>query len=68
MNQTAGLLRRDMGLTAPDDFYDRLIRAHEGLSDEASQLLNARLLFLLANHIGDDAVLEEAITAARAGV
>jgi len=48
-----------------DDFYEALIRAHEGLSDEQSQALNARLILTLANHIGDLQVLREAIERAR---
>jgi hypothetical protein len=51
--------------TPGDDFYDALITAHRGLSDEQSELLNARLLLLLANHIGDLGVLREAIELAR---
>jgi hypothetical protein len=54
--------------TPGDDFYDALIAAHRGLSDEQSELLQARLLLLLANHIGDLDVLREAITLARKGV
>ena len=54
--------------TPGDDFVERLIAAHRGLSDDASRLLNARLVLLLANHIGDAAVLDEAIAAARAGL
>ena len=38
---------------APDDFYERLIATHRGLSDEESALVNAKLVLLLANHIGD---------------
>ncbi|GAB6079305.1 MAG: DUF2783 domain-containing protein [Hydrogenophilus thermoluteolus] len=49
-----------------DDFYAMLIEAHRDLSDEQSALLNARLVLLLANHIGDLRILEEAITAAKA--
>lgn len=48
-----------------DDFYEALIRAHEGLRDEQSQALNARLILILANHIGDVTILEQAITLAR---
>ena len=51
-----------------DDFYDALIAAHRGLSDAQSELLQARLLLLLANHIGDLGVLREAIALARRGV
>eukprot|EP01034_Spumella_vulgaris_P028641 gene28641-35535_t len=50
-----------------DDFYENLIDAHNGLSDEQSEALNARLILLLANHIGDLKVLREALQAARAG-
>ena len=54
--------------TPGDDFYDALIAAHRGLTDEQSELLQARLLLLLANHIGDLNVLREAIALARKGV
>ncbi len=50
-----------------DAFYDRLVSAHRGLTDEQSELMTARLVLLLANHIGDLRVLQEAIAAARAG-
>jgi hypothetical protein len=45
----------------PDGFYAELIGAHDGLSDAESQALNARLILLLANHVGDRRVLTEAI-------
>jgi hypothetical protein len=51
-----------------DDFYEMLISTHRDLSDEQSELLNARLILLLANHIGDIATLREALTVAREGV
>jgi hypothetical protein len=51
-----------------DAFYEQLMHAHRGLGDAQSELLNARLLLLLANHIGDLRVLGEAIELARAGV
>ncbi len=54
--------------TPGDDFIERLTAAHRGLGDDASRLLNARLVLLLANHVGDAAVLDEAIAAARAGL
>lgn len=50
-----------------DEFYDNLIDAHNGLSDEQSEALNARLILLLANHIGDLQVLREALRCAREG-
>lgn len=51
-----------------DDFYEMLINTHRDLSDEQSELLNARLILLLANHIGDMGTLREALDLARAGV
>lgn len=52
-------------LSAADDFYEALIDAHKDLSDEESQALNARLILVLANHIGSVDVLLEALTVAR---
>jgi hypothetical protein len=54
--------------TPGDDFYEMLIEAHRDLSDERSEMLNARLVLLLANHIGDLRVLREALAATREGV
>jgi len=54
-------------LESPDDFYEALIDTHRDLSSAASHALNARLVLLLANHIGSLAVLREALAAARAG-
>lgn len=51
-------------LPAPDDFYDELIALHRGRTDEESALVNAKLILLLANHIGDPAVLRAAMVAA----
>jgi hypothetical protein len=48
-----------------DSFYEQLLDAHEGLSKEQSELLNARLILLLANQVGDAKVLKECIEAAR---
>lgn len=58
-------LNTQPNLPRPDDFYETLIDAHRNLSDEHSAMLNAQLILLLANHIGDMAVLREALTAAR---
>ena len=55
-------------LPAPDDFYDALIALHRDLSEPQSALVNAKLILLLANHIGDPAVLAEAMEAARRDV
>lgn len=51
----------------PDGFYDELLAAQAGLDDAASAALGARLILLLANHIGDRAVLREALAAAADG-
>ena len=51
-----------------DDFYELLIETHRDLSDEQSAMVNARLILLLANHIGDIGVLREAMRIARDGV
>ena len=51
-----------------DAFYAALIDAHRDLSDAESTLLNARLVLLLANHIGDGAVLRDALEKARQSV
>jgi hypothetical protein len=53
---------------AGDDFYEALIETHLDLSDEQSEMVNARLVLLLANHIGDLDVLRQALDAARKGV
>ncbi len=58
-------LIRSPNLRDPDGFYAAFVAAHEGLPDEASELLNARLVLILANHIGDPAVLAEALALAR---
>jgi len=47
-----------------DDFYAELLATHDNLSDKASSALNARLVLVLANHIGDRAVLADALKAA----
>lgn len=52
-------------LTSPDDFYQALIDTHQGLTAEQSHALNARLILLLANHIGSLDVLREALATAR---
>lgn len=49
----------------PDSFYDELLAAHTGLSKDQSDALNARLILILANHIGDRATLHAALGAAR---
>ena len=50
---------------SPDDFYEALINAHDGLSDDESRRLNAKIILLLANAVGNKGVLEEIILTAR---
>ena len=64
MSQTA-TLNTAPNIARPDDFYAALIAAHDGLSDDESMALNARLVLLLANHVGDAAVLSQALALAR---
>lgn len=49
----------------PDGFYADLIAAHDGLSDDESAALNARLVLILANQVGDRTILAQALRAAR---
>lgn len=55
-------------LNAPDDFYEALIDAHRDLASAQSHELNAKLVLLLANHVGRLDVLRQALAAARASV
>ncbi len=52
-------------LDAPDDTYADLLAAHDGLTEAQSAALNARLILILANHIGDRRVILQAIKAAK---
>lgn len=61
-------LTTEPNLAAPDDFYERLLAAHHGLDDAQSAMVNAKLVLLLANHIGDAEVLAQALAAAREDV
>ncbi|HET8585749.1 MAG TPA: DUF2783 domain-containing protein [Casimicrobiaceae bacterium] len=62
------VLNIEPNLAAPDEFYEALIDMHRGLDAQQSAMVNARLILLLANHVGDLAVLREAMTRARAGI
>ena len=59
-------MNTDPNIPDPDAFYQALVVAHEGLDGEESAALNARLVLLLANQVGDQAVLLDCIAAARA--
>jgi uncharacterized protein involved in exopolysaccharide biosynthesis len=52
----------------PDRAYRALIEAHRGLSDQESAALNTSLVLILANHIGDHAVLQEALALAKQSI
>lgn len=58
--------RERQAYSAGDSFYEMLVDGHRGLSDAQSELMSARLVLLLANHVGDREVLAEAIALARA--
>ena len=58
-------LRNESRFADPDAAYNALVDAHRGLDPQESAALNARLVLLLANHIGDIEVLAQAIAAAR---
>jgi hypothetical protein len=58
-------LKRDPNVADPDGLYAAIIDAHADLTETESVALNARLVLLLANHIGDAAVLAEALATAR---
>ncbi|MCZ8219982.1 MAG: DUF2783 domain-containing protein [Acidovorax sp.] len=59
------MLNTQPNLQACDDFYEALIAAHQGLSTPESHAMNARLVLLLANHIGDQTTLQHALQLAR---
>ena len=61
-------LNTEPNMAAPDDFYEELIALHRDLSEGESALVNAKLVLLLANHIGDPAVLAAAMAASRQDV
>jgi hypothetical protein len=57
-------MKTALNLQDADSFYEQLLDAHQGLSPQQSELLNARLILLLANQVGDARVLRECIEAA----
>lgn len=59
------MLTTEPNLESPDDFYEALIDAHRDLPAAQSQALNAKLVLLLANHIGRLDVLKQAVQVAR---
>lgn len=63
--ETAMSLNRQPNIPDPDGFYEQLIDAQRDLSDEQAEMLIAKLALILANHVGDRAVLAEALQLAR---
>ena len=62
------MLNTEPNIASPDEFYEALIEAHRGLSTAQSAMVNAKLILLLANHVGEPATLREALARAREGV
>jgi hypothetical protein len=58
-------LKTESSFEHPDAAYEALVTAHRSLSEAESAALNARLVLVLANHIGDLGVLKEAISLAK---
>lgn len=58
-------MKTALNLQDADGFYEQLLDAHQGLSPHESELLNARLILLLANQVGDAKVLQDCVAAAR---
>ncbi len=61
-------LNTDPNFASPDEFYAALIDMHRGLSEDQSEIANAKLILVLANHIGDLEILKQAMKIARGDV
>ncbi len=61
-------LTHDLNLAQPDDIYNLVVDAHKGLDEAQCRAFDARLILLLVNQVGDEAVIREAVDAARAGL
>ena len=57
-------MKTALNLQDADSFYEQLLDAHQGLSPQQSEWLNARLILLLANQVGDTKVLKDCVDAA----
>ncbi|WP_338662135.1 DUF2783 domain-containing protein [Pararoseomonas sp. SCSIO 73927] len=62
------MLNTEPNIASPDDFYEALIALHADLTPEQGRAVDARLILLLSNHIGDAAVLRQAMERARQGI
>ncbi|MBS7808047.1 DUF2783 domain-containing protein [Variovorax sp. PCZ-1] len=65
MKQTQATPKLENQFSDPDGFYEALLDAHEGLSADASVALNARLILILANQIGDQTLLAQCLALAK---
>ena len=54
-----------INLAGHDDIFERLVTLHQGLGEAECREVDARLILLLINHIGDPAIIAAAIEAAR---
>jgi hypothetical protein len=59
------MLKHELNIADVDGFYEELIDAQRDLTDAQGEILYAKLLLVLANHIGDREVLREALKVAR---
>ncbi|MBX5041295.1 DUF2783 domain-containing protein [Rhizobium lentis] len=59
------MLETKANFSRPDETYALLIKSHEGLTEAESHAMNARLILILMNHIGDHATIAEALALAR---
>ena len=60
------MLKRDLNLARPDDVYNAIVDAHKDMNDAQCRAFDAKLILLLVNHIGDEAVIHEALKEAAA--
>ena len=60
-DQASGALRRTLNLARPDEVYNAIVDAHKGMTDEQVREYDAKLILLLVNHVGDEAVIREAL-------
>ncbi len=57
-------VKTDLNISNSDEFYAEIVRLHDGLDEAASLKLNAKIILLMANQIGDSAVLAAILAAA----
>ena len=62
------MLNTETNIAAPDELYEALLAIHQDLTPDQARAVDARLILLLSNHIGDMAVLRQAMARARQGI